>query len=554
MGSFSRRRKTVEVNIGVKSIGSSHPILIQSMVTSPTTNIEDSIKEGLIISDAGGEMVRYTAASVTEAKALKEIKDGIRATGCDIPIVADIHFNPRAAFVAAAIVEKVRINPGNFVDARATFQNIEYTTPEYQAELELLEAKFVELLDICKANNTAIRVGVNHGSLSDRIMSRYGDTTNGMCESAMEFLRVCVKESFTNVVVSMKSSNVMVMVSAYRELVERMADEHIYYPLHLGVTEAGEGEDGRVKSSIGIGTLLNEGIGDTIRVSLTEPTTKEIEVATVLTSYIQSLQATDNKSVIPRIQRRHSISNGYFGGEISPRVIFVSDIITESSGVNADYKELCGKYIYLNNSTLLDNVELLKSDSTYAIIFKTDSDNFSYEASLFFSKLAELQILNPVVLSKDYNECSLLELTVKSSIDFGNALLAGCGDGIFITNSHEEVTPEQIVSLSFSILQSSRARITRTEFISCPGCGRTQFALQEVTRQVKSAASEFKGLKIAVMGCNVNGPGEMADADYGYVGAGKDKIDLYKGQQVVKKGIRQEDAIEQLISLIREEL
>ncbi len=551
---FNKIRKTVEVNIGVKKIGYCSPILIQSMATAPTTNIDECIKEGLVVAAAGGEMVRYTAASVAEAKALKEIKDGIRAAGCDIPLVADVHFNPRAAFEAAAIVEKVRINPGNFVDARATFTKIDYTDAEYQTELDALKSKLLELVDICKANNTALRIGVNHGSLSDRIMSRYGDTTAGMCESAMEFVRVCHSVGFKDVVVSMKSSNVKVMVAAYRELVALMDGENIDYPLHLGVTEAGEGEDGRVKSCIGIGSLLNEGIGNTIRVSLTEPPAKEIEVATALTCYIESLKGV----YVPHFASRKSVSNGVFGGDITPRVIYLSDkkaaSAAESAVLVADYSEVVGDYIELNNSNLIDNIDRVLGDKSLAIMFNVVGENYSYESAIFFDALSKLEILNPVILAKSYNESSLLELTVKCSVDFGNTFLSGCGDAILITNSGADISSEQVVSLAFSILQSSRARITRTEFISCPGCGRTQFALQEVTRQVKAATSVFKGLKIAVMGCNVNGPGEMADADYGYVGAGRDKIDLYKGQQVVKKGIRPEDAIEQLINLIEGEL
>ncbi len=547
MNSFDRRRKTIKVKIGDKIVGGDSPILIQSMVTSATRDVEESIREGVVIAEAGGEMVRYTAASVAEASALREIRAGIRAAGYNVPLVADVHFNPKAAFTAAALIEKVRINPGNFVDARATFQHIEYTDSEYKEELTALEEKFVELIDICKSNNTALRIGVNHGSLSDRIMSRYGDTTSGMCESAMEFLRVCRRERFDNVVVSMKSSNVKVMVAAYRELVEVMDGEDMHYPLHLGVTEAGEGEDGRVKSAIGIGTLLTEGIGDTIRVSLTEPTTNEIIVASALTKYTDSLMANSSYSETPRNTPYTSISNGLFGGENTPRVIHLSDKIC-----GADFNALEGDVIHLDNSTLEQNIERLRVGNATIVFSAPEGSIYRAEATMFFNKLRSLELTNPVVLSKRYDESSLLELTIKSSVDFGDSFLSGCGDGLLIENSNDTITPEQITSLCFSILQSTRARITRTEFISCPGCGRTMFALQEVTQRVKSELSHLKGMKIAIMGCNVNGPGEMADADFGYVGAGKDKIDLYRGKEVIKKGIDKSDAIKELIELIEQ--
>lgn len=529
------RRATTKVKVGIVTIGGNSPIVIQSMATSATTNIKDCTEDALSIAQAGGEIVRYTAASVAEAKALKEIKDSLRKLGCNIPIVADVHFNPQAAFEAAKIVEKVRINPGNFIDARAKFELTEYTNAEYNAEIKRLETEFRKLLSLCREHQTALRIGVNHGSLSDRIMSRYGDTVNGMCESAMEFLRVCKNDGFDDVVVSMKSSNVAVMVEAYREIVKRMTSEGMSYPLHLGVTEAGEGEDGRVKSAIGIGTLLSEGIGDTIRVSLTEPPSEEIKVANAIVDHISKLKICTTNSLS---KTRTTIA----------QVIYNTN---QQLGMMPDSSSITGNSISLKCHELEKSASNLLSNPQTAIVFETDGIDFCYECREFFKKLTELKLQNRVVLKREYNETSLDQLTVKASIDFGWALLSGFGDAIMITNQNDAISANQIVSLSYSLLQSSRSRITRTEYISCPGCGRTQFSLQECVRKVKERCGEFKGVKIAIMGCNVNGPGEMADADFGYVGAGKGKVNLYRKQEIVEKGVDAEVAIDKLVELIR---
>lgn len=529
------RRKTTKVAVGVEFIGGDAPIVVQSMATSATTNIDGCVDDALSIANAGGKIVRYTAASVAEAKALGQIKSKLRDMGCNIPIVADVHFNPQAAFTAAEIVEKVRINPGNFVDARAKFETIEYTDTEYQAEIEHLETEFRKLLSICKNHGTALRIGVNHGSLSDRIMSRYGDTVGGMCESAMEFLRVCKKDNFNNVVVSMKSSNVAVMVEAYREIVTRMKFESMSYPLHLGVTEAGEGEDGRVKSAIGIGTLLNEGIGDTIRVSLTEAPAEEIKVADAIVAHISQLKIC-NITPLTKVRTR------------VPEVIYKTD---KPCSITPDKPEIERESMVLKTSELEQNAQFLLTNPETTIIFEGHGIDFSYECRELFQKITTLNLQNRVVLKREYNETYLNKLIVKASIDFGWSLLSGFCDGIAITNTGDKISDEQIVSLSYALLQSSRARITRTEFISCPGCGRTQFSLQECVKRVKESCSEFKGLKIAIMGCNVNGPGEMADADFGYVGAGKGKVNLYRKREIIEKGVDETVAIEKLVELIK---
>ncbi|MFI3315625.1 MAG: (E)-4-hydroxy-3-methylbut-2-enyl-diphosphate synthase, partial [Rikenellaceae bacterium] len=473
--------------------------------------------------------VRFTAASVGEANSICHIKQELVKQGYTNPLIADVHFNPKAAMVAAQFADKVRINPGNFIDPRAKFETLEYTDKEYKEELARLENEFISFLDICTQHNTAIRIGVNHGSLSDRIMSRYGDSVDGMCESAMEFLRICKEQNFTNVVVSMKSSNVTVMVEAYRAIATKMSSENMCYPLHLGVTEAGEGEDGRIKSALGIGTLLSEGIGDTIRVSLTEPSWCEIEVARCIIEHKEQ---------------------SYIGSEPHPTKsrtttpLVVSNIENGECEVSADLKEISG--------TEINDIEELnasiKSDSI--IIFEPTGANTALELVHFFRRYEELSLSNKVAIKKDYNHTNALALSVEMAMDLGRSLLSGYCDYLIISNKSEKIEQNKLISVIFALLQASRARISRTEFISCPGCGRTLFALADVVKEVKERCSKFKGLKIAIMGCIVNGPGEMADADYGYVGAGRGKVVLYKGKEVAVKGIDQSEAVAKLVELI----
>jgi len=521
-----RRRKTVTVRVGDLCIGGDYPVRVQSMANTDTNDTAACIEQALRIAGAGGELVRFTAQGRREAENLRAIKDGLRACGCDVPLVADIHFNPEAAFIAAAIVEKVRINPGNFVDKRADFTHIEYTEEEYGNELARLREKFVRLIYICKEHGTALRIGVNHGSLSDRIMSRYGDTPAGMVESAMEFLRICVEENFDQVVLSMKSSNVRVMVHAYRQLVQAMDAERMAFPLHLGVTEAGDGEDARVKSAAGIGALLADGLGDTIRVSLTEPPENEIPVARKLTTHFAG---EDNTMAVPAMGAEY-----YFPYEYHRRTSTHTEppvVVGERTGTDPDADF---------SSDLLPS-QFLVSEGDF------------HEQRAFFLRLSEDGRKDPVIIKRIYAEDDLETLQLKAAADIGPLLLDGFGDGIWIENQSEKITAEQINSLSFAILQAARVRVSRTEYIACPGCGRTLFDLTETLARVRAATSHLKGLKIGVMGCIVNGPGEMADADYGYVGAGSGRVTLYKGKEVVKRNIPQEEAIAELLDLIEKD-
>ncbi len=482
MSEFSyHRRPTLEVRVGNTAIGGNNPVRIQSMASTSTMDTEASVAQARRIVDAGAELVRFTAQGVREAANLGEIRRRLRECGCEVPLVADIHFNPRAAFAAAEQVEKVRINPGNFVDPGRTFRKIEYTDEEYAAELRRLEEALVPFLETCRANDTAIRLGVNHGSLSDRIMSRYGDTPAGMVESAMEFLRVCRSHDFDRVVISIKASNVVVMVETVTRLVEAMDAEEMHYPLHLGVTEAGDGEDGRIKSAVGIGALLREGIGDTIRVSLSEDV-----------DGITGLKEIDAEAVI--------------AGKVD---IAPDDIILLSAS-----GEVPGM-------TLEAAMNILVAEG----------------------------IDNPVILRGVYNGLDADTVRLRASIDLGALLLKGFADGIEIVS--DALTPDEASRLALAILQSARLRISHTEYIACPGCGRTLFDLQQTLARVKEATSHLKGLKIGVMGCIVNGPGEMADADYGYVGAGVGKISLYKGKECVEKNIPAEEAVSHLVELIK---
>ncbi len=540
MSEFSyHRRPTLEVRVGNTAIGGNNPVRIQSMASTSTMDTEASVAQARRIVDAGAELVRFTAQGVREAANLGEIRRRLRECGCDVPLVADIHFNPRAAFAAAEQVEKVRINPGNFVDPGRTFRKIEYTDEEYAAELKRLEEALVPFLETCRANDTAIRLGVNHGSLSDRIMSRYGDTPAGMVESAMEFLRVCRSHGFDRVVISIKASNVVVMVETVTRLVEAMDAEEMHYPLHLGVTEAGDGEDGRIKSAVGIGALLREGIGDTIRVSLSEEPEAELPVARKIMDYID-LMATAASVEAPRAgrfrlgkgMRRMSREIGAVGGSRLP-VVPAVDGLTGLKEIDAE-------------AVIAGNVDIAPDD---IILLSASGDvpGMSLEAAMNIF-VAE-GIDNPVILRGVYNGPDADTVRLRASIDLGALLLKGFADGIEIVS--DALTPDEASRLALAILQSARLRISHTEYIACPGCGRTLFDLQQTLARVKEATSHLKGLKIGVMGCIVNGPGEMADADYGYVGAGVGKISLYKGKECVEKNIPAEEAVSHLVELIK---
>ena len=593
------RRKTVAVNIGGTPLGSDYPIRLQSMASTSTMDTEGSVAQCGRIAQAGASYIRLTAQGVREAENLGNIKAQLREGGVTTPLVADIHFNPRAAFAAAEVVEKVRINPGNFVDPGRTFQQLSYTDEEYAEEIKKIEATFVPFIDLCRKNNTAIRIGVNHGSLSDRIMSRYGDTPAGMVESAMEFLRVCVAQNFLNVVISIKASNTVIMVETMRRLVVAMEQEGMQFPLHLGVTEAGDGEDGRVKSAVGIGTLLAEGIGDTIRVSLSEEPECEIPVADALVKYIAQ------RADAPRIEanhydgycykaplRRPSIAIANIGGDALPIVIangyatkyadgctpdyfYISDgnipshvnddkIIVPYTGNSTPYCQLftwqqreaikeCNapiKFLEVNASTSIDEV-VSAIDSTVVIVLHSNHLNAPGEMQAFAHKCVEGGVKNPIVMRVDYANASLDDVTLMAAADLGSMLLNGNRDGVWLNAPQVEVAT--VARLSFGILQAARLRISRTEYISCPGCGRTLFDLQSTVKAVKEATAHLKGLKIGVMGCIVNGPGEMADADYGYVGAGVGKVSLYKNKTCIEKNIPTDEAIPRLIELIKSE-
>lgn len=540
MSEFSyHRRPTLEVRVGNTAIGGSNPVRIQSMASTSTMDTEASVAQARRIVDAGAELVRFTAQGVREAANLGEIRRRLRESGCDVPLVADIHFNPRAAFAAAEQVEKVRINPGNFVDPGRTFRKIEYTDEEYAAELKRLEEALVPFLETCRANDTAIRLGVNHGSLSDRIMSRYGDTPAGMVESAMEFLRVCRSHDFDRVVISIKASNVVVMVETVTRLVEAMDAEEMHYPLHLGVTEAGDGEDGRIKSAVGIGALLREGIGDTIRVSLSEEPEAELPVARKIMDYID-LMATaapieaprDGRFCLGKGMRRMSREIGAVGGSRVP-VVPAVDGLTGLKEIDAE-TVIAGKI-----DIAPDDIVLLSASG--------EVPGMTLEAAM--NILVAEGIDNPVILRGVYNGLDADTVRLRASIDLGALLLKGFADGIEIVS--DSLTPDEASRLALAILQSARLRISHTEYIACPGCGRTLFDLQQTLARVKEATSHLKGLKIGVMGCIVNGPGEMADADYGYVGAGVGKISLYKGKECVEKNIPAEEAVSHLVELIK---
>ena len=543
-----KRRPTHEVAVGSTPLGGGNPVRIQSMASVPTTDTEACVSQGRRIIEAGAEYLRYTAQGVREAANLGEIRRRLRAEGFATPLVADIHFNPRAAFEAATQVEKVRINPGNFVDPGRTFKKLEYTDKEYARELQRIDDALRPFLELCAANSTAIRIGVNHGSLSDRIMSRYGDTPAGMVESAMEFLRVCRRYSFDNVVISIKASNVTVMVETVRRLVRAMDAEDMHFPLHLGVTEAGNGEDGRIKSAVGIGALLAEGIGDTIRVSLSEEPECELPVAREIVSYISqrsgatSIPGEYAPGYDPVIPRRHHTA--------MPLVIGTD----RAAGYDADAMPDMFLTDADNGLLRVDAADILAGrlpalTPDTIILLESHHANPSGEMLAAIHRITASGFDNRIIIARRYDDTDAGTATLHASIDCGAVLMAGFGDGILIEGN--ALTPHSAARVAFAILQSARLRFTHTEFISCPGCGRTMFDLQSTVAAVKAAVSHLKGLKIGVMGCIVNGPGEMADADYGYVGAGVGRISLYRGKECVEKNIPAAEAVDHLVQLIK---
>jgi (E)-4-hydroxy-3-methylbut-2-enyl-diphosphate synthase len=587
------RRKTLSVKIGKVFIGSDHSIKTQSMTTASTMDTDKSVDEAIRIIQAGGKLVRFTAPNINEAKNLLNIKNALVAKGYDDPLVADIHFTPNAALEASKIVEKVRINPGNYVDKKK-FEVKEYDDKSYLDELLKIEEKFIPLINSCKENKVAMRIGTNHGSLSDRVMNRFGDTPLGMVESAMEFLRICKQNDYDQIVLSMKSSNPIVMIHAYRLLVKSMENENMHYPLHLGVTEAGDGLDGRIKSALGIGTLLTEGIGDTIRVSLTEDPEFEIPAAEKILEKIDSisekirLKNTDKRAFSFFKRETESIKNI---GEKNPPIV-ISNSSNDFEGNFPDYlfidnldnlddskkyiiegkdwNENLSKNIFPYFNSLKDfrkseavsntlnfiEIELSKITNTImqtfsnnvVIVLNVDNAN-RHDLLRAFNFLEEKRIKIPVILKGSYQSSDFEKVAIDASIDIGSILLEGMGNGIWIQTKDFD---SKINELSFLILQNTRTRIFKTDYISCPSCGRTKFDLQETTALVKEHTNHLKGLKISVMGCIVNGPGEMADADYGYVGSGDGVISLYKGKELVKRNISSEQAVDELIQLIKE--
>lgn len=634
-----KRLKTREVKIGNLFIGANHPILVQTMTTTDTMDTMATVEQTIRCIKAGAQLVRITAPSKNEAENLQNIKDELRKRGYHTPLVADIHFTPNAAEIAARIVEKVRVNPGNYVDKKK-FEQIEYTDEEYAEEIERIRERFTPLVKICKQHGTAMRIGTNHGSLSDRIMSRYGDTAMGMVESAMEFLRIARAEDYHQVVLSMKSSNPQVMVQAYRLLINHMMDEFgEAYPLHLGVTEAGDGEDGRIKSAVGIGTLLEDGIGDTIRVSLTEDPELEIPVCNDI---VKRYSHRISNNIVPEIKKityspfeytkRNTFEVSNIGAKHVPVVVadfskykniipadlkyigYSYDAATDKWNIGdaaADYIfcnkaldfELPGtlkvllyqeewlavkdkmKYVpVLNTQQYLDDFieqsnymnflmldcysdagpgndyekvfAKLANDKLTVICLSSTNTNAMQSIRRMFVELMNKKIQNPVIVICDSTYANNDESLIHYSIETGGLLLDGFGDGLCLGHHYgnTNIAPQTklLNSIAFGILQATRTRISKTEYISCPSCGRTLFDLQETTAKIRAVTNHLKGVKIAIMGCIVNGPGEMADADFGYVGSGVGKITLYKGKEVVKRNIDSKIAVDELINLLKE--
>lgn len=531
-----KRRQSCIAQTGKIKLGGDNPIRIQSMVNVSTNDIDAATSQSRRIADAGGEIVRLTTQGVREAENIGKIRNALRQSGCDVPLVADVHFNPKAAFVAARNTDKVRINPGNFVDAARTFKKLDFTDREYAAEIEKIKDSLIPFLEICKENGTAVRLGVNHGSLSDRIMSRYGDTPEGMVESVMEYLRICRQVDFHNIVISIKASNTLVMVKTVRLLVDEMNKEQMNYPLHLGVTEAGDGEDGRIKSAVGIGTLLAEGIGDTIRVSLSEEPECEIPVAKKLVEHIAK---RNGHPFIPEPSQTtfnsRELCNSIPGFENT-----ASPIIVEH-----DIDTIPEDWLRIDASEPIEHISTEKP-----VILTSRHQNPIGQIEAFIDNMIIAGKRNPIIIKLSYDARTAEDLQIYAGADFGTLLINGYGSGLWIDAPQLSLTTR--IDTALGILQAVRLRISKTEYIACPGCGRTLFDLQTTLKQVKSATSHLKGLKIGVMGCIVNGPGEMADADYGYVGAATGKISLYKGKECIEKNIPQEDAIERLTNLIKQ--
>ena len=606
---YSRRESSVN-NVGAVPMGGDNPIRIQSMTTTPTTDTEASVAQSKRIIEAGGEYVRLTTQGVREAENLKNINAALRAEGIMTPLVADVHFNPNVADVAALYAEKVRVNPGNYIDPARTFKQIDYTDDEYAAELKRLEERFVPFLNICRENHTAVRIGVNHGSLSDRIMSRYGDTPEGIVESCMEFLRICKKQDFNDVVISIKASNTVVMVRSMRLLVSEMDKEDMHYPLHLGVTEAGEGEDGRIKSAVGIGALLADGIGDTIRVSLSEEPEAEIPVARHLVDYVTRRAG---HMMIPaeaspkfdwlRPERRATdavenigdtnvpvviVSNFSENAEVSvnpdltPDYIYVGENLPENRLANQKYivdfsvwdgtpntypvfpynaipfmssYPLIPKFLVMQYGVDAEEyVACLMNHPEVIVVCVSHHQNRLGEQRALVHEMMRAGLRNPVVFCQAYRHSQeqKADFQLEAAADMGALMFDGLTDGIWLMNDGD-LSVKDIAETSFGILQAARLRTTKTEYISCPGCGRTLYDLRSTIARIKEATAHLKGLKIGIMGCIVNGPGEMADADYGYVGAGRGKISLYRRKECVAKNIPEEEAVERLLQLINED-
>lgn len=548
-----RRRHSSTVQIGNVPLGGDNPIRIQSMTSTSTLDTDASVAQCRRIFDAGADYVRLTAQGVREAHNIGEIRAALHAAGYTKPLVADIHFNPKAAFEAAATTDKVRINPGNFVDAARTFKKLEYTDKEYAAELEKIRRAVVPFLAICREHHTAVRLGVNHGSLSDRIMSRYGDTPAGMVESAMEYLRIFREENFYDVAISIKASNTVIMVETVRRLVAEMDREDMHYPLHLGVTEAGDGEDGRIKSAVGIGTLLAEGIGDTVRVSLSEEPELEIPVARKLVDYITAREghapisgcfAKAYNRIAP--ERRPTNAVGSIGGQNVP--------IVATTLCPADVAAIATKPDFFLSDVNWKAVDASAKAEGFSdddvLLLTSHHANPVGEIEAFIHRLWDNGCKAPVVVRMRYDDADEEDVQVKAGADFGALLLNGLVDGI-VLDAPNLPNNADAVAYSFGILQAARRRTTKTEYISCPSCGRTLYDLQHAVKEIKAATSHLKGLKIGIMGCIVNGPGEMADADYGYVGAAVGKVSLYKGKECVERNVPQDVALTHLIDLIK---
>ena len=574
------RRPTHVVRIGNFEMGGINPVRIQSMANTNTNDIENSVKQCLRIVSAGADLVRFTTQGIKEVESLKLIHQALRSQGCQVPLAADVHFNANVADLAAKHVGKVRINPGNYVSGIKSDLTTDYTDEEYTLEYEKIRTRFIPFLDICKTHNTAIRIGVNHGSLSERMLNRWGNTAEGMVESCMEFLRICIEVDFHRVVISMKASNTVMMIQAVRLLVERMESEDIHFPLHLGVTEAGDGEDGRIKSAVGIGALLAEGTGDTIRVSLSEEPEAEIPVAKLLRDYIAQREnhpmivlKSDNPVSLKPFTRRKTYAVRNIGGENIPVVIskpvnhptlkadyiLNGETIANSEGEifkihipeNLTRSDETVSFLRMNYSQLTPEIlSHLKSSKKTVILLETSHINPVGEQRAFIHTLIAEGCETPVIAAGRYRENDLEDLQIKSAADLGVIFVDFLADGIFLDNEGT-ASNEDVLSVSFGILQAARVRVSKTEFISCPGCGRTLFELQSVIARIKAKTSHLTGLKIGIMGCIVNGPGEMADADYGYVGAARGKVSLYKKHECIEKNVPAEEAVEKLIDLIK---